>query len=396
MEKQSKNDKSKSHVETDIGKTRAEKQEYLTDKGTMVSSKPVQTKNHTAGNTEKDIKKSKIKNGQELSQPHDLFFKANMGQKEVLIDFLESYLPAELQTLIRYQSLIPVEPKTISPTLKLGEADLLFRFQLQDLNCYLLLLMEHKSYEDKYTPIQILRYISEIWHHDLSQNQMLSPILPLVFHQGKKRWQYRQLKDSLPKELPAELLPYLPLYQALYYDFSWENAGVLKDNDLGMQLYLYLKTIISVYEPEEKAFKEQTLKIFQNMNQLEIDTLVEIATKIITYLGATRKGFSEEKIIELVKESGGEKTMESIFDRVEQRGERRGEKRGELRGIAIGKQEGISIGELRGITIGKQEGITIGEHREKLAFAVKMKRDGFPIEKIMEYTGLSREEIMDL
>ncbi|RRD93826.1 Rpn family recombination-promoting nuclease/putative transposase [Clostridiales bacterium COT073_COT-073] len=321
---------------------------------------------------EQDIGKIKAKKGQELSQPHDLFFKANMGQKEVLTDFLENYLPAELQPILQYRSLIPVEPKTISPKLKLGEADLLFRFQLQDLNYYLLLLMEHKSYEDRYTPIQILRYISEIWHHDLAQNHSLSPILPLVFHQGKKRWQYLQLKDHLPKELPAALLPYLPLYQALYYDFSWENAGVLKSGDLGTELYIYLKTIISVYEPEEKAFKEQTLKIFQIMNQLEIDTLVEIATKTITYLGTTRKGCSEEKIIELIKQSGGEKTMESIFDRVEQRG------------VTIGKQEGITIGELR------------GERREKLAIAFKMKKDGFPIEKIMEYTGLSQEEIMDL
>ncbi|RRD93521.1 Rpn family recombination-promoting nuclease/putative transposase [Clostridiales bacterium COT073_COT-073] len=331
-----------------------------------------QSKKNAAANTEKKLKKSKIEKEQELSQPHDIFFKANMGQKEILTDFLQSYLPEELHKRIEYSSLIPVDPKNISSNLKLGEADLLFRFRLEDMSGYLLLLMEHKSYEDKYTPIQILRYISEIWHHDLSRNQMLSPILPLVFHQGRKRWQYPQLKDHLSPELPDKFLSYMPLYQALYYDFSWENTRELDSSDLSLELYIYLKTIISVYEPEQAAFKEQILELFRIISQFETDILVEIATKTITYLGATRKGFNEEKIIELVKESGGEKTMETIFDRVEQRG--------------------ITIGEQRG----EQRGIMIGEQREKLTFALKMKKDLFPIEKIMEYTGLSREEILDL
>ncbi|RRD95850.1 Rpn family recombination-promoting nuclease/putative transposase [Clostridiales bacterium COT073_COT-073] len=319
---------------------------------------------------------SKFKKKEELNQPHDLFFKANMGQKEILTDFLQNYLPNELREIIQYSSFVQVEPKNISSNLKPGEADLLFRFQLPNINGYLLLLMEHKSYEDKYTPIQIMRYITEIWQHDLAQKQSLSPILPLVFHQGKKCWQYPQLKDYLPLDMPIALLPYMPLYQALYYDFSWENAEILKGGNLSFELYIYLKTIISIYEPKLSEFQEQTLELFRVISQFEVDTLVEIATKTITYLGTARKDFSEEKIIELVKQSGGEKTMETIFDRIEQQGIVIGEKRGEIRGISIGEQR--------------------GKQQEKLAFAVKLKRDLFPIEKIMEYTGLSREEILDL
>ena len=42
---------------------------------------------------------------------------------------------------------------------------------------------------------------------------------------------------------------------------------------------------------------------------------------------------------------------------------------------------------------GRREGIMIGEHNRSVSFAVKLLRHDRPIDEIIDYTGLGREEI---
>ena len=70
----------------------------------------------------------------------------------------------------------------------------------------------------------------------------------------------------------------------------------------------------------------------------------------------------------------------------EQRDNRARERLAMQRGIAEGRLEG----RLEGITEGMQKGIAEG----RLAIARNMIEDGEAVDKIMKYTGLSREEIL--
>lgn len=323
----------------------------------------------------KNKKRNSKKKKDSIAQPHDTFFKENMGKKEVITDFLQFYLPEEVSTYINYESIVAVEPKTISPKLKLGEADLLFQVEICEISLYLLVLMEHKSYTDRHTPIQILRYITEIWEKQLKENESIKPVLPIVFYQGAKKWEYPQLKDRLPKDMPTELLQFMPLYQALYYDFSLENKAEVKGSKL--ELLYYLQVIKTIYQKEKVVLKKETLEIFKVLGQLEQDMFLEYIEKTITYLSATRQDMADEEIIELVKQRGGD-TMETIVDRLK--------KRGRIEGRQEGRQEGILIGERRGRSEGRLEG--------KLSIARKMRQDAFPMEMIIKYTDLTEEEIL--
>jgi predicted transposase YdaD len=53
-------------------------------------------------------------------------------------------------------------------------------------------------------------------------------------------------------------------------------------------------------------------------------------------------------------------------------------------------------GERRGIQIGERRGIQIGEQIKAFAMARNMIADGESVEKIMRYTGLTREEAENL
>ena len=75
--------------------------------------------------------------------------------------------------------------------------------------------------------------------------------------------------------------------------------------------------------------------------------------------------------------------------------QREAELLGEKRGIAIGEERGIAIGkelgEKRGIAIGEER----GEKRGKLETARAMLKE-LPIDQVVRFTGLSREELQSL
>jgi predicted transposase/invertase (TIGR01784 family) len=61
-------------------------------------------------------------------------------------------------------------------------------------------------------------------------------------------------------------------------------------------------------------------------------------------------------------------------------------------GRLIGEKQGIEIG----LKIGEKQGIEKGKEKVMLRIARKMLAGGQPVEKIMEYTGLSKETILSL
>jgi hypothetical protein len=52
-------------------------------------------------------------------------------------------------------------------------------------------LVEHKSYPDRWTMLLLLRYMVRIWDKEIAQNKELKTlpsIVPVVFYHGTRRW----------------------------------------------------------------------------------------------------------------------------------------------------------------------------------------------------------------
>ena len=73
-----------------------------------------------------------------------------------------------------------------------------------------------------------------------------------------------------------------------------------------------------------------------------------------------------------------------------------GKKEGKREGIEEGKREGIEEGKKEGIEEGKREGIEAGKKEGIIAIAHKMIKEGWSIEIIQKFTGLSSDEIQSL
>ncbi|MEK7832858.1 MAG: Rpn family recombination-promoting nuclease/putative transposase, partial [Acidobacteriota bacterium] len=82
----------------------------------------------------------------EIDNPHDAFFKAAFGRREVAADLLANYLPPEVAATLDLNTLEPIKDSFVDPELREHFSDLLYRVGLQGGgSAYACLLFEHKS-----------------------------------------------------------------------------------------------------------------------------------------------------------------------------------------------------------------------------------------------------------
>ena len=141
------------------------------------------------------------------AKPHDEFFKATFGRLEIALDYVQKMLPAELVAELDTSKLTRVNGSYVSKTLQEYFSDLIFElpFKRQDLACNICLLFEHKSEVPTHPHLQLLRYILDGMEEQLKQKKKLSPIIPIIIYQGKKRWKVRDLSRYFVKN--TELAP---------------------------------------------------------------------------------------------------------------------------------------------------------------------------------------------
>jgi predicted transposase/invertase (TIGR01784 family) len=106
----------------------------------------------------------------DLHNPHDVLFKEMFSQQEIAADFLRNYLPPKVVAHLQLDALDVQPDSFIDEELREHYSDLLFRAPLIDPSdeqdeahadaqvALVYILFEHKSYNDRQTPFQLLRY----------------------------------------------------------------------------------------------------------------------------------------------------------------------------------------------------------------------------------------------
>ena len=97
---------------------------------------------------------------EEISNPHDLFFRAAFSRLDVARDFLKNYLPPEIAGKFDLATLEIAQESFTDEHLKAHQTDFLFRIQLKTgEDAFVFILLEHKSYADELAAFQLLRYM---------------------------------------------------------------------------------------------------------------------------------------------------------------------------------------------------------------------------------------------
>jgi predicted transposase YdaD len=122
---------------------------------------------------------------------HDGIVKFVFGEPEQMAGLLRATLPSELATAIHWATLRRVPGSFVEKDLAESHTDMLFAAQLGDVTVLLHLLTESKSKDDRFTSLQIARYVVRIHDHwrTLHPNATTLPaVLPFVLYHGEKPW----------------------------------------------------------------------------------------------------------------------------------------------------------------------------------------------------------------
>jgi predicted transposase/invertase (TIGR01784 family) len=100
----------------------------------------------------------------DISNPHDRFFREVFSRLELSSEFLSKQLPPAIAASLDFSTLDLRPGSFLDEELQQYYSDLLFRVKLQTGRpAYVYVLLEHKSYIEWFTGLQLLRYKVEIW-----------------------------------------------------------------------------------------------------------------------------------------------------------------------------------------------------------------------------------------
>ena len=145
-------------------------------------------------------------------KPHDKFFREVFSQEDNVRDLLSATLPPGISGLLDLRKIVVENTSMIDGVRPEQQSDLLIRTSMGGSPALVYILVEHKSYADRWSVFQLLKYMIRIWERERVKQRTaatLPTIVPVLFYHGTGKWQMPLDFSSyfLPEE---ELHPHIP------------------------------------------------------------------------------------------------------------------------------------------------------------------------------------------
>jgi predicted transposase YdaD len=276
---------------------------------------------------------------QSLANTHDAFFKQVSGDPKAAGIFLREHSPPEVAELLTAELPVPVKGSFVDEELAQHHTDLLFSVRLKDRREALVyMLLEHKSWADPATPLQLLRYVVRILAKWYGENKCLPlpVVVPLVAHQGPGGWKCSTQFIDLFGPVPEPLRPYLVSFRHALVDLAHIDDDALSADP---RLRAYLKTLKYV---QRQDLPQRLAGILAPiLSILDVRTILHyINTGPVEVTGATVEAALRSYDSNRYEEIMGHFTQE-YFAEGEAKGLAIGEARGAAKGVAIGEARAL-------------------------------------------------------
>lgn len=133
---------------------------------------------------------------------HDSFSRKILSDNEIATDYFKSYLPSNISEKLDFSTLAEVAHTYVSKELRQRFADIVFTCSIRSetdrevrANVKISILIEHKSYVDKFAPLQIGSYLFSGYLKQIKNEEDLMPIIPILFYHGREKWEHKSIPD---------------------------------------------------------------------------------------------------------------------------------------------------------------------------------------------------------
>lgn len=305
-----------------------------------------------------------------IAQPHDALFRRVFSEPAQAAALLRETLPAAVRDRFAWNTLRRLPDTFVDERLRRTESDLLFEVDQPggEPPALLYVLIEHQSSPDPFMALRLLRYCTSVLEaaaREAPDRKRLPPVLPVVFHQGRRPWPYPTSLDGLLGESAREL-PWGPRLDYLLLDQGAGGTSTVVGSPLG-RLAQYLMLALSGPESERAAALERAVELMRDLWSAERPHDLEAFYSYV-FLGK--------------EDPAMVKTVDAMLEEIEARGPDAG-----LKSVA---QYVWENGQRRGRSEGRSEGVQLGERRATVATVEGFVRAGVDWHVIESATGLDR------
>src|SRR5512145_518170 len=170
---------------------------------------------------------------------HDKLFKLALADRKDAALELRAVLPPTLASQLDFSTLEPIPGTFIDERMRDSHADLLYTVNCAGKETLLYVLMEHKSNVDRWTLLQLLRYMVRIWEQCLAQEHppsTLPPIIPVIVHHSETGWtaptHFQGLFDATTM-VDEDLRQLTPEFEVRLDDISHRSDQELRARAMG-------------------------------------------------------------------------------------------------------------------------------------------------------------------
>lgn len=293
-------------------------------------------------------------------------FFSRKGNEEFLIDFLQALLKIEI-TQIEIQEQVNLE--------KLAQNEKGGRLDLQaKLNNGIIVNIELQIKNEKNMEKRTLYYGAKTLSKEVKRGEEYNEIKQIIMINilDYEMFEYEEYVSETvivsEKHRESEIIKGMKWYFIELPKFRKTRKNM--EDKLNQWLVFiddYDKGEIEMAEKKNKTIERARGELNYLTGDAEMRRLAELREKWeMDYISAKADGFSD------------------------------GREEGRQEGLEVGRQEGIEEGRQEGLEMGRRKGLEEGRQENKLEIAKQMIEDNVDKEKIIKYTGLSKEEIEKL
>jgi predicted transposase/invertase (TIGR01784 family) len=263
-----------------------------------------------------------------IRSPHDTFFRESFTRREVACDFLRCRLPPELLAELDLTTLEISKDSYVSSDLRTAYSDLVYRVGYGSEALTVYLLFEHKSWAERWTSLQLMRYIAaegDQYRKQHPKARHLPPVYPLVIYHGNRSWTAPTGFHNLVKPLPDLMKPFVPSFGYQLVDLSGPTDAEIKGRVLTRLVQLAMRWVFDA-QPVERL--RELLALIEHVE--DRDTAVEVLESLLRYFVQGTQRVDEPTVRALLQQtSTGEPIMQTFIDRYIEQGINQGQRLGE-------------------------------------------------------------------
>jgi predicted transposase/invertase (TIGR01784 family) len=317
----------------------------------------------------------------ELHQPHDRFFRSVFSDPGSLRDLLRSALPPRIVNMLDLDSIELSSDSFIDERLSLYQSDILIRVRTRTSAVLIYILVDHKSYPDRWAVLQLLVYMVRIWEKELSRHKRLKKlpgIIPIIFYHGERKWTY-PLNFASHVEGTSELKTYIPDFQALMFNLQTVDLESLQGG-------IAFQVALRAFKHAGKQLRSHLGEMLTSISKLPADaTTKAFLSRLFEYILKVSGDFAVAVLEEEIRSVESDISRE-VFMTLEEQLIERGKVAGKLEGTIQEKQQVLlRLVEKKFGPLDRDNKQTIldNEDRDKLDNAIDLILDADSIEEVL-------------